>query len=214
MKIIERHDDVTATHRSMDMQITTAITAKSIRLNLPSDEVLSTCTDKELRVCLRNCVRNGRLEEARRVATVMHARGIAKREDFKVFDWNHDSVDDALRPFKKMAQAVEDNLRKAWVETGGFARRAKEDPTKLWIDRYCGVKTPTMNAVFACHVKKAGDEPTFVLELNGTQRAVYRVDQLDEAFQDWCRLVSEAIIGLTDSHSSVQAVEAQLAAAA
>jgi hypothetical protein len=214
MNIIERHDDVIAsTERRMDMQITTAITAKSVTLKLPPDEVLSTCTDKQLRSCLHNCVRKGCFEEARRVATLMDDREIASREDCKVFEWNHDTVDDALRPFKEVAQAVEDNLRKPWVPAGGRARRAKEDPTKLWIDRYCGMKTPTMNALFGCHVKKAGDEPAFVLELNGTQRAVYGVDQLDEAFQDWCRLSSEAINGLMDSHSSVQVVEAQLAAA-
>src|SRR5262245_29051141 len=168
MKIIERHDDVTATHRSVDMQITTAITAKSIRLILPSDEVLSTRTDKELRVCLGNCERNGCLEEARRVVRVMEARGIARRETFKVFGRNPDTVREVLRPFKKVAQAVEGNLRKAWVEAGGFARRAKDDPTKLWIDAYCAVKTPTVNLSLACHVKAPGDEPTFVLERNGT----------------------------------------------
>src|SRR5262245_29207899 len=148
MKIIERHDDVTATHRSTDMKITTAITAKSIRLNLPSDEVLSTWTDKELRVCLRNCERHGCLEEARRVVRVMEARGIARREHFKFFDWNPDTVREVLRPFKKVAQAVEGNLRKAWVEAGGFARRAKDDPTRLWIDKYAAMKTPIMNATF------------------------------------------------------------------
>ena len=190
MKIIERHDDVTATYRSMDMQITTAITAKSIRLNLPSDEVLSTWTDKELRVCLRNCERNGCLEEARRVVRVMEARGVARRENFKVFDWNPDTVREVLRPFKKMAQAVEGNLRKAWVEAGGFARRAKDDPTRLWIDKYAGMKTPIMNAVFACHVKKAGDEPTFVLELNGATYATYGLDRLAEALRKWSELAS------------------------
>jgi hypothetical protein len=191
MKIIERHDDVTAsTHRSMDMQIITAITAKSIRLNLPSDEVLSTWTDKELRVCLRNCERNGRLEEARRVVRVMDARGVARRENFKVFDWNHDTVREVLRPFKKVAQAVEGNLRKAWVETGGFARRAKDDPTWLWIDKYAAMKTPTMNATFACHVKKAGDEPTFVLELDGAIYATYGLDRLAEALRKWSELAS------------------------
>jgi hypothetical protein len=214
MKIIERHDDITATHRSMDMQITTAITAKSISWKLPSDDVLSTCTGKELRVCLRNCEGKGRLEEARKVASMMYARGIARADDLRVFQWNPDSVCKTIQRFMKVALTVKDSQRKPYVEAGGFKRRAKSDPTKLWIDAYCAVKTPTVNSSFACHVKAPGDEPTFVLERKGTQCAVYRVDQLDEAFEDWCRLVSEAIIGLTDSHSSVQAVEAQLAAAA
>jgi hypothetical protein len=195
MKIIERHDDVTAsTHRSMDMQITTAITAKSIRLNLPSDEVLSTWTDKELRVCLRNCERNGRLEEARRVVRVMDARGIARREDFKVFDWNHDTVREVLRQFVEVPLAVEDNQRKAFVDAGGFSRRAKHDPTRLWIDMYAAMKTPTMNASFACHVKKAGDEPTFVLEIDGAIYETYGLDRLDEALREWRDLAADATI--------------------
>jgi hypothetical protein len=192
MKIIERHDDVTAsTHRSMDMQITTAITAKSVRLNLPSDEVLSTCTDKELRVCLGNCERNGCLEEARRVVRVMDARGVARREDFKVFDWNHDTVREIMRPFEEVALSVEDNQREAWVEAGGFARRAKDDPTRLWIDIYTAMKTPTMNAVFACHIKAPGNEPTFVLELDCATYATYGLDRLAEALREWSELASD-----------------------
>jgi hypothetical protein len=191
MKIIERPDDVTAsTHRSMDMQITTAITAKSVKLKLPSDEVLSTCTDKELRVCLGNCERNGRLEEARRVVRVMDARGVARREDFNNFDCNHDTVREVMRPFEEAAQAVEDNQREAWVETGGFARRAKDDPTRLWIDKYAAM-TPTMNAVFACHIKAPGDEATFVLELDGATYATYGLDRLAEALREWSELASD-----------------------
>jgi hypothetical protein len=145
------------------------------------------------------------------------ARKTAMRIKLKALpheQWNPDSVRKTIQRFIKVALTVKDSQRKPYVEAGGFKRRAKSDPTKLWIDAYCAVKTPTVNSSFACHVKAPGDEPTFVLELNGTQCAVYRVDQLDKAFEDWCRLVSEAIIDLTDSHSSVQAVEAQLAAAA
>jgi hypothetical protein len=192
MKIIERPDDVTAsTHRSMDMQITTAITAKRIRLELPSDEVLRTWTDKELRICLRNCERNGRLEEARKVVRVMDARGVARHENFKVFDWNYDTVCEVMRPFEEVALSVEDNQRKTFVDAGGFSRRAKDDPTRLWIDIYTAMKTPTMNAVFACHIKAPGDEATFVLELDGATYATYGLDRLAEALREWSELASD-----------------------
>jgi hypothetical protein len=53
------------------------------------------------------------------------------------------------------------------------------------------MKTPTMNAVFACHVKKAGDEPTFVLELDGATYATYGLDRLAEALREWSELASD-----------------------
>jgi hypothetical protein len=185
MKFIQRFDDLTAsTHRSMDMQIATAITAQSIGLKLPSDEVLSTRTDKELRVCLRNCERNGRLEEAQKVVKLMRARGIAKSKDFKNLKWNHDTVREVLlRPFRDVAETV--GGRTAYVPVGGFPRRAKSDPTKLWIDQYRAMKTPTMNAVLACHVKAPADEPTFVLQIDGAIYETYCLDRYDEVLREW-----------------------------
>jgi hypothetical protein len=220
---IKTPETSTAIQRSTNMGITVkapAITATArktamrIKLKALPHEQLITFTDRELKQYRRNSEGYGRLDEARKAASMMYARGIARADDLRVFPWNPDSVHKTIQRFMKVALTVKDSQRKPYVEAGGFKRRAKSDPTKLWIDAYCAVKTPTVNSSFACHVKAPGDEPTFVLELKGTQCAVYRVDQLDEAFQDWCRLVSEAIIGLTDSHSSVQAVEAQLAAAA
>jgi hypothetical protein len=187
MGMIDRHADVTAsTHRSMEMQITTTITANSVKLKPLSDEQLRRCTNKELRVCLRNAQRRGFLDQARRTVKLMHARGIAKSKDFDNLRWNDDTVRDLLRPFREVAEAV--GGRRAYVPVGGFPHRAKSDPSKLWIDQYCAMKTPTTNAVIACRVKKPGDEPTFVLQINGAIYETYGLDRYDHALRKWREL--------------------------
>ena len=50
---------------------------------------------------------------------------------------------------------------------------------------YCAVKTPSLKAVFACHVKTPGDEPTFVLQLDGATYEAYGYDRRDEALREW-----------------------------
>jgi hypothetical protein len=192
MGIIERHADVNApTQRRTDMEIATAITAKGIKLRPMTYERLIMLSNKQLRIYRHRCELYGFLAAAREAVEVMSERGMARREDWRFFDWNPDTVREIMRPFEEVAQAVEDNQRKAWVETGGFARRAKDDPTRLWIDKYAAMKTPTMNAVFACHVKKAGDEPMFVLELDGATYATYGLDRLAEALREWSELASD-----------------------
>jgi hypothetical protein len=151
-------------------------------------EQLTNFTDKGLMTYLRNSERYQLLDEARRVVRVMDARGIARRAVHKFFKWNEDTVCEVMRPFVEAVSSVKDNQRKAFVHAGGFRRRAKDDPTRLWIDIYTAMKTPTMNAVFACHIKKPGDEPTFVLELDGAIFETYSADRLDEALRDWREL--------------------------
>ena len=160
-------------------------TAMRIKLKALPHEQLITFTDRELNQYRRNSEGYGRLDEARKAASMMYARGIARADDLRVFPWNPDSVRKTIQRFMKVALTVKDSQRKPYVEAGGFKRRAKSDPTKLWIDAYCAVKTPTVNSSFACHVKAPGDEPTFVLELNGTLIASYDADRLDQAFEDW-----------------------------
>lgn len=151
-----------------------------------SAEQLVKFSDKELRNYHRNAKSYGRSKEACRAAKLMHTRDIASPDDLDCFDWNQRTVREAMHPFKEIALAVEDNQRTAYTEAGGFRiGRAKDHPEKLWIDTYCAVKTPSLKAVFACHVKTPGDEPTFVLQLDGATYETYGYDRRDEALREW-----------------------------
>jgi hypothetical protein len=147
---------------------------------------LTALSDRQLRAYRRNCERLGQPEKAREAASEMITRGIARAADLKVFKWNQDSVCETMQPFKEIASQVKDNQRKAYTQAGGFKiGRAKGHPEKQWIDTYCAIKTPAMNALFGCHVKSPGDEPAFELHLDGTLIASYSADRLDEALEDW-----------------------------
>lgn len=177
------------------MEIATAITAKGIKLKPMTYERLIMLSNKQLRIYRHRCELYGFLEAAREAVEVMSERGMARREDWRVFEWNPDTVREIMRPFEEVALSVEDNQRKTFVDAGGFSRRAKDDPTRLWIDIYTAMKTPTMNTVFACHIKAPGDEPTFVLELDGATYETYGADRRDEALREWRRPAGIAIVG-------------------
>jgi hypothetical protein len=153
---------------------------------------LSALSDRGLRAYLRNCRRYHQPEKTREAARELITRGAARAEDLRIFDWNHDTVREFMRPFEEVASMVKDNQRKTFVAAGGFSRRAKDDPTRLWIDIYTAMKTSTMNAVFACHVKALGDEPTFVLELDGAIYETYSADRHDEALREWRHLAGDS----------------------
>jgi hypothetical protein len=143
-------------------------------------------TDKQLKARFGNCEKREETDLARAIASHMYSRGIANRTHLKVFECNQDSVRSCMRPFMEIASEVKDNQLTAYTEAGGFKiGRPKGHPEKQWIDTYCAIKTPAMNALFGCHVKSPGDEPAFELHLDGTLIASYSADRLDEALEDW-----------------------------
>jgi hypothetical protein len=147
---------------------------------------LAMLTDKELKVYLSNCIKRGETDLARAIVSHMFSRGIANGTHLRVFEWNQNAVRSAMQQFKKIASEVTDNQRAAYTEAGGFKiGRAKGDPDKKWIDTYCAIKTPAMNAVFVCYVKMPGDEPEFEMRVNDTRVRSYNANQLDEALEDW-----------------------------
>ena len=151
---------------------------------------LTTLSNQQLRIYKRNCERLGHPEKAREAAREMIRRGIAKTRDLNVFKWNQHSVREAMRRFMEIASQVKDNQLTAYTEAGGFKiGRPKGHPEKQWIDTYCAIKTPEMKALFGCHVKSPGDEPTFELYRDGTISS-YDADRLDRAFEDWAALGS------------------------
>src|SRR6266446_3524476 len=92
---------------------------------------------------------------------------------------NQDRVREVMQPFKEIAAKVPGNQRKAYTEAGGRKiGRPKDDPEKLWIDTYSGIKTPKINAVLACYVKRPGDEPQFQLRIKGARSQSYNADSL------------------------------------
>jgi hypothetical protein len=123
---------------------------------------LTKLTPQELKNLLANCRERGREDSVTAVLGEMARRGLAKRGDYRTLKWNQDIVRDALEPFKNVAKAVRDNQRTSYTEAGGLKiGRPKDDPEKIWIDTYSGIKTPAINAIFVCHIKKPGDEPEF-----------------------------------------------------
>jgi hypothetical protein len=154
---------------------------------------LAKLTDKQLKVYLSNCEKRGETDLARAIASHMFGRGIANDTDLKVFEWNQDSVRSAMQQFKEIASAVKDNQRTAYTEAGGFKiGRAKGDPDKQWIDTYCAIKTPAVNAIFVCYVTMPGEEPEFELQVDDTRVRSYNADQLDCAREEWSAIAERA----------------------
>jgi hypothetical protein len=152
---------------------------------------LATLTDKQLKVYLTNCIKHGETDLARAIVSHMFSRGVANGTHLRVFEWNQGAVRSAMQQFKKIASEVTDNQRTAYTEAGGFKiGRAKDDPDKKWIDTYCAIKTPAMNAVFVCYVKMPGDEPEFELQVDDARVKSYDADRLDEALEDWTAIGS------------------------
>jgi hypothetical protein len=154
---------------------------------------LAALTDKQLKIYLSNCKRLGETERARAAASALFSRGIANAADLKVFQWNQDIVRSKMQRFKKIASAVMGNKRTAYTEAGGLKiGRPKSHPDKKWIDTYCAIKTPAINALFVCYVKKPGDEPEFELQVDDTRVGSYGAHQLDGAFEEWSEIARRA----------------------
>jgi hypothetical protein len=183
MSTIERHADIrTTTERKQPMRM---------QLILLQAEHLAKFSYRQLRAYRRNCERNGKFDEARKVVKLMGP--MARAEDLRIFEWNQKTVREFLRPFMEVAMAVPGNPLTPYTEAGGFRiGRPKDHPEKLEIDSYCAFKTSSLKAVFACHVKKLGDEPTFVLELDGATYETYSSDRRDEALREWRDLAGDS----------------------
>jgi hypothetical protein len=154
---------------------------------------LAALTDKQLKIYLSNCKRLGETERARAAASALFSRGIANAADLKVFQWNQDSVRSKMQRFKKKASAVKGNKRTAYTEAGGLKiGRPKGHPDKKWINTYCAIKTPAINAIFACSVKTPGEEPEFELQVDDTRVGSYGAHQLDSAFEEWSEIARRA----------------------
>jgi hypothetical protein len=154
---------------------------------------LATLTDKQLKIYLSNCKRLGETEGACAAASALFSRGIANAADLKIFKWNQDSVRSTMQRFKKKASEVKGNKRTAYAEAGGLKiGRPGGHPDKQWINTYCGIKTPAINAIFACSVKTPGDEPEFELQIDNTRVGSYGAHQLDNAFEEWSEIARRA----------------------
>jgi hypothetical protein len=130
----------------------------------------------------------------------MHRRGKATSDVFRTLKWNQDRVYEVMQPFKEVASKVSENRRTSYTQAGGRKiGRTKDDPEKMWIDTYCAIKTPNLNAVFVCYVRSPGDDPEFRLYLNAGSLSEksgisqsYNADQLTDALTEWRHLAERA----------------------
>jgi hypothetical protein len=152
---------------------------------------LAKLTVQELKNLLAN---QQRLERPTKATVVELARrGAATGSDYVTLRWNQASVCDALRPFKEIAAAVAGNRRTAYTEAGGGRiGRPKNDPERVWIDSYSAIKTPVINAVFVCYIRRPGDDPEFQLYLNRVYVRSYNADQLTDALGEWRAVAARA----------------------
>jgi len=96
---------------------------------------------------------------------------------------------------QERASTVSNNQRTIYTEAGGLKiGRSKDDPKKVWINTYSAIKTPAINAVFVCYIKKPGDDPEFQLEINGSPTNSYNADRLTEALIEW-QAIAERVAG-------------------
>jgi hypothetical protein len=155
---------------------------------------LTKVTVQELKNLLANNQKPDQLATVRAVLDEMARRGVARRPDYRALKWNQDSVHQVMQPFKDVAETVSGNRRKTYTEAGG--RRiglSKNDPEWFWIDTYSAIKTPAINAVFVCYIKRPGDEPEFRLRINSIDTQTYNADQLTEALIEWRAIAARAV---------------------
>ena len=110
-----------------------------------------------------------------------------------MMEWNQKRVRETLRPFVETAQTVRINSRKSYSPAGGRRR------VGAYVDSYCAIKVPGLNATFNCFVEKQGDEPTFSLR-HATTRGTYNIrplavfneGELGNALGLWREIAQEA----------------------
>ena len=150
-------------------------------------------TPQELKNLLANNEKHGMTDTVIAVLQEMTRRGIATKGDYKYLTWNQDRVAAVLGPFKEVASGVIGNERVNYTEAGGLKiGRSKSDPEWMWIDTYCGIKVPSINAVFGCYIKRPGDEPEFRLSIKDATPHLYNADQLQEALENWREIARRA----------------------
>jgi len=110
-----------------------------------------------------------------------------------MMEWNQKRVRETLRPFVETAQTVRINSRKSYSPAGGRRR------VGAYVDSYCAIKVPGLNATFNCFVEKQGDEPSFSLRhamtrggYNIRPLAVFNEAELGNALRLWREIAHQA----------------------
>jgi len=108
-------------------------------------------------------------------------------------EWNQKRVRETLQPFVETARMVRVNSRKPYSPAGGRKRKG------AYIDSYCAIKVPGLNATFNCFVEKQGDEPSFSLRhamtrggYNIRPLAVFNEAELGNALRLWREIAQQA----------------------
>jgi hypothetical protein len=125
----------------------------------------------------------GRDDLALEAVKELAARGEATSAQLSLLRWNQDRVKLAMGPFVEVAKAVKGNKRTPYTEAGGRKiGKSRDDPDRMWIDTYSGVKLDGLNLTFTCYVQKPGDDPDFVLseQVTGIEKH-YVASELQDA---------------------------------
>lgn len=92
--------------------------------------------------------------------------------------WDQDRVRTTLWPFKVIASTVKDNGRTSYTEAGGEKLHADSyGHEPYYVNTYSAIKAAGINAVFACNIKQAGEEPEFKLSLDNKVAHTYHADE-------------------------------------
>jgi hypothetical protein len=157
---------------------------------------LGKLTPAELKNLLANNERHGQTAMVHAVLEEMARRGIATRREYRSLAWNQDRVRDVMLPFRQVASAVRDNQRTTYTEAGGRKiGHSKDNPEWMWVDTYSAIKTPAVNAVFVCYIKRPGEDPEFQLHLDGVCTESYNADRLPDGLNEWRALAARAATG-------------------
>ena len=108
-------------------------------------------------------------------------------------EWNQKRARETLQPFVEAAQTVRVNSRKPYSAAGGRKRKG------AYIDSYCAIKVPGLNATFNCFLEEQGDQPRFSLRqaiTGGTYNirplAVFDEAELGTALRLWREIAQQA----------------------
>lgn len=160
---------------------------------------LTAQTNTQLDNLIRNRSRHGDLVGARDAAIERIGRGRYKPHHLTYLSWTPTKIAALLVSFAELSDAVVNNRRKPGVLCGGRCRRGIHDSTSLWVDRYVGVTTSSVNAAIACHIRAPGDAPVFVLQIKlgeidtSKQYSINRLNELLKIWEKLCRIAERSI---------------------
>lgn len=162
---------------------------------------LSILSDAELRFYFDNVSKRKAAATMKLIVDEMRRRGLRCTKQSRAFEWNRQSVRDALEPFVTVSMEVRGNQRTAYA-CGGRVFSKDNGAGKIWIDAYSAIKCGNVNATFSAHVAQPGMEPTFTLTDNDFART-FKPHELAQALDVWGRVAERAAVDNAQASKSL-----------